>query len=64
MKSALLKVRGRHCRGCEEILDRSLKSSGVCIAEFYGDTMNFFFDEDLSINDIKRAIRNEGYKVN
>ncbi len=59
-----LNVEGMHCKSCELLIEDSLKEIGVEKVFFESGKVKVFFDENkIGINQIKKAIRNEGYKV-
>lgn len=65
MKTITLEVGGIHCKSCEMLIEDSLKDLGVEKMSFKGNKLTLSFDEDkIKIDQIKKAIRDEGYKVN
>lgn len=62
-----LNVRGMHCGSCAELIKESiseLKGVSFVTASFRNGMMTVSFDEtQLQPQDIKQAIRREGYEV-
>ncbi len=64
MKNVTLVVDGMHCKNCELLIEDSLKEIGVEKTSFEGNKVKILFDENrLNLNQIKQAIREEGYKA-
>lgn len=65
MKIVTLEVGGIHCKSCEMLIEDSLKDIGVEKIFFEKNRIKVFFEEsNVKLQQIKEAIRNEGYKVN
>lgn len=64
MKTQTLEVKRIHCKSCELLIEDSLKDLGVEKITFKKNWLTVSFDEErLTSNQIKSAIRNEGYQV-
>ena len=65
MKTAILEIKGIHCKSCEMLIGDTLIELGVKELLFNGNRLTVSFDENkLTLHQIKQAIRGEGYKVN
>ena len=67
MKKIKLNVKGMHCPSCEMLVGDSLEDlNGVMKAKLshQNDSAEIEFDESkVSVNDIKKVIKDEGYEV-
>lgn len=64
MKIVTLVVDGIHCKSCELLIEDSLKEIGVEKVLFEKNKVKVFFEEsNVKLQQVKEAIRNEGYKV-
>jgi len=65
MKTILLEIEGMHCRSCEMIVQDELGDIGVeSKASHESGEIEVTFDETKnSIDEIKKIIEKEGYKV-
>jgi len=64
MKKISLEIEGMHCKSCEFLIEGSLNGIGVKEVYFKGNKVIAYFDKTkIKTNDIKKAIRDEGYKV-
>lgn len=64
MKKVILEIGGIHCKSCEMIIEDALIGLGVEGMSFRGNKLKVLFDEKkLTFDQIKQAIRKEGYKV-
>jgi copper chaperone CopZ len=61
----LLKVEGMHCRGCEVLIEDVLDELDVkAVASHAEGTIEAEFDDKtIKLEDIKKAIEQEGHKV-
>jgi copper chaperone CopZ len=64
MKTSL-KIEGMHCRSCEIILEEMMEEAGVTAEASHekGEIKLDFDDKKIDLNQIKKMIMNEGYKV-
>jgi len=66
MKNETLYVEGMHCKSCEMLVEDALEELGVKKTEVSHEkgTVKVTFDEEkVSLGDIKKAIKGEGYEV-
>jgi copper chaperone len=65
MKKLKLAVTGMHCPSCEMLIKDSLEDMGVIVkASWKAGSVEVGYDEDkVRLDDIKKAIRKEGYDV-
>lgn len=64
MKTAILEIKGMHCKSCEILIEDILNELGVKDLLFKSNKLTVSFDENkLTLNQIKEAIRKEGYGV-
>lgn len=64
MKTVTLVVDGMHCKSCELLIADSLKDAGAEKVLFEKNKVKVFFEESkIKLQQVKEAIRNEGYKV-
>jgi len=64
MKTETLVVDGMHCKSCELLIADNLKDAGVEKVLFEKNRVKVFFEESkIKLQQVKEAIRNEGYKV-
>ncbi len=66
MKNETLYVEGMHCKSCEMLVEDALEELGVEKTEVShkeGTVKVTFNEEKVSLGEIKKAIKGEGYEV-
>ena len=66
MKKINVKIKGMHCKSCSMLIEDSLEDIGVkksTINDKTGVAIIEFDESKVSIEEIKIAIKEEGYKV-
>ncbi|MCK5698759.1 MAG: heavy-metal-associated domain-containing protein [Candidatus Aenigmarchaeota archaeon] len=66
MKTIELKIKGIHCPGCEMLINDILDDAGVekSAVDIKKETATIDFDESkVTIDQIKKAIEDEGYTI-
>jgi len=66
MKNATIKVNGMHCRSCEMLIVDSLNDLGIGKVEVShqkGEVKVEFDESKVTLEQIKDAIKKEGYKI-
>lgn len=66
MKKMVLNIEGMHCSSCEKLIKDDLEELGVEKAEAShkkGNVAVLFDESKISLERIKKAIEDEGYKV-
>ncbi len=65
MENEILYVEGMHCKSCEMIVKDVLEEIGVesKVSHENGTVEVTFDDEKVSLDEIKKAIKGEGYEV-
>ncbi|MEM2130905.1 MAG: heavy-metal-associated domain-containing protein [Candidatus Woesearchaeota archaeon] len=58
-----LNINGMHCKSCVSLIKMALEEKGVKANVVIGKADVEFDDKKISIEDIKKIIENEGYKV-
>ena len=66
MKKIKLKIKGMHCKSCEMLIEDALEDLGInkCKIDSLRGGAEIDFDEKkISVDKIKKVIKNEGYEV-
>ena len=66
-KKINLKIKGMHCKSCEAVIKMVLEDLSIneCTSDYIKGTATITFDESkTSLEQIKSAIKKEGYEVN
>ena len=66
MKKVTLNVNGMHCASCGMLIADALEDLGVSSSKIdssNGKAIVEFDEKKLSLNEIKKAIEKEGYKI-
>ncbi|MEM4397138.1 MAG: heavy-metal-associated domain-containing protein [Candidatus Woesearchaeota archaeon] len=58
-----LKINGMHCKSCVSLIKMALEEKGVKANVAIGKADVDYDDKKISIDEIKKIIENEGYKV-
>ncbi len=64
MKTVFLKIKGIHCKSCKMVIEGNLEDIGIRDIAFNNNELKLSFDENkLTLNQIKQAIKKDGYGV-